>query len=187
LEKQAINHYKPFLNNIPISEQPAFTALHSSIYIQVHNVGQAGYCGHFDGQDGDELGIDTGKLSMLMRAIKEQRPVFLIASGYYEDYELEEYSNLSELLPYRNDRIYLLVSRFVPYGYEQSNYSSDKYFLYGATSKVFINPFVILNNRPGFEEFRRTYLRLGFINCERSPFTKQLLHLDQLDRNNSST
>lgn len=187
LEKQAIKHYKPFLNYTPISKQPAFATLHGSTYIQVHNVSQAGYCGHFDCQDGDELGIDTGRLSMLMRAIKEQRPVFLIASGYYEDYELEEYSNLSELVPYRNERIYLLASRFVPYGYEQPNYSSDKYFLYGATSKVFINPYVILNNRPGFEEFRRSYLRLGFTNCERSPFSKQLLHLDQLGKNNSPT
>jgi len=187
LERQAINHYKPPCNNTPIPEQQAFTTSHGSIYIQIHNVGKAGYCGHFDCQDGDELGIDTGRLSMLMRAIKEQRPVFLITSGYYEDYDLEGYSQLSELVPYRNDRIFLFVSRFIPSGYEQSNYYGNKYFLYGATSKVFINPYVILNDRPGFEEFKGSYLRLGFTNCERSPFVKQLLYLDQLARNNSST
>ncbi|MEQ8752014.1 MAG: hypothetical protein RID09_00660 [Coleofasciculus sp. G1-WW12-02] len=187
LERQAINYYKPPLNNTPIPEQPVFTTSQGSIYIQTHNVSKAGYCGHFDGQDGDELGIDTGKLSMLMRAIKEKRPVFLITSGYYEDYDLEGYSHLSELVYYRNDRIFLLASRFIPYGYEQSNYFCNKYLLYGATSKVFINPYAILNNRPGFEEFKRSYLRLGFTNCERSPFAKQLLYLEQLGRNNSST
>ena len=47
LERQAINHYKPPLNNTPIPEQPAFATSQSSIYIQIHNVRKAGYCGHF--------------------------------------------------------------------------------------------------------------------------------------------
>jgi hypothetical protein len=177
LEKQSIDYYKPPLNHTSIPNQPAFTTLHGAIYIQIHKVREEGYCSHFDRQDGDELGINTSKLSLLTRAIEKERPIFLIASGYYEDYDFADYSNLSKLASYKNDRIYLLVSRFVPYEYEESDCSGYNYVVYGATSKVFIDPCIILNNRPGFDEFRRSYLKLGFTNCERSPFVKQLLSL----------
>lgn len=176
LEKQAINYYAPPINDTPVPEQPAFTTLHGPVYIQTHNISKEGYCWHFDCQDGEELGINTSKFPPLARSIKEERPVFLIASGLYKDYELHGCPNLSQLAPYSSDRIYLLVSRFIPYGYEQVNYPS-KYILYGANSKIFVNPYTILNGEPGFEEFRGSYLKLGFTNCERSLFAKQLLCL----------
>jgi hypothetical protein len=176
LEKQAINYYAPPLNNTPLPEQPAFTTLHAPVYIQSHNISKEGYCGHFDSQDGEELGINTSKLPLLTRAIREERPVFLIASGLYKDYERPGYPNLSQLAPYSSDRIYLLVSRFIPYGYEQVNYP-NQYILYGANSKIFVNPYTVLNSEPGFKEFRESYLKLGFTNCERSLFAKQLLCL----------
>lgn len=177
LEKQAINHYKPPLNDTLVPDQPAFTTSRGPVYVQTHKVSKEGYCEHFDCQDGDELEINTSKQPQLTRAIKEQRPIFLIASGYYKDYAVQEYPNLSELASYGNDRIYLLLSRFIPYAYEQANCPEYRYAAYGATSKIFVNPYVILNNKPGFEEFRRSYLLLGFTNCEQSSFAKQLLHL----------
>jgi len=180
LEKQAINYYKPSLNDTPVPNRPAFITPHGPIYVQTHKVNEEGYCEHFDHEDGGELGINTGKLSLLKRAIAEQRPIFLITSGYYEDYKRQGYPNLSDLAAYANDRIYLLVSRFIPYGYEESC-SRHNYIVYGSTAKVFTNPYIILNNSLGFKEFRESYLKLGFTNCERSPFAKQLLRLSDFN------
>ncbi|MFN6519196.1 MAG: GIY-YIG nuclease family protein [Nostoc sp. CreGUA01] len=177
LEKQAIDYYKPILNNTTVPNQPEFTTVHGPTYIQIHKAKEAGYCSHFDAQDGDELTINTSRLPLLTRAIKEQRPILLIASGYYKDYEIAGYDNLSELVVYRNEKIYLLISRFIPYGYEDSNCFGYDYVVYGGSSKIFLNPYIILNNRPGFQEFRGSYLKLGFTNCERSPFAKELLTL----------
>ncbi|MEH2326279.1 MAG: GIY-YIG nuclease family protein [Nostoc sp.] len=181
LEKQSIDYYRPPLNYTRLPNQPIFRTSHGPIYIQIHKVREEGYCLHFDSQDEDELAINTSKLSLLTRAIEEQRPIFLIASGYYENYEMANYPNLSKLTSYSNDRIYLLVSRFVPYEKEQSDCPDYNYVVYGATSKVFINPYIILNNRPGFDEFRGSYLKLGFTNCERSPFVKELLRLGEFN------
>ncbi|MHC5724868.1 MAG: hypothetical protein ACYT04_51280 [Nostoc sp.] len=177
LEKQAIDYYKPILNNTIVANQPKFTTLHGPTYIQIHKAKEAGYCSHFDAQDEDELTINTSRLPLLTRAIKEQRPILLIASGSYKDYETAGYDNLSELVVYKNEKIYLLISRFIPYGYEDSNCFGYGYVVYGGSSKIFLNPYIILNNRPGFQEFRGSYLRLGFTNCERSPFAKELLTL----------
>ncbi|MEH2408855.1 GIY-YIG nuclease family protein [Nostoc sp.] len=177
LEKQAINYYKPLLNDTPVPNQPKFTTVYGPTYIQIHKAKEAGYCSHFDAEDGDELTINTSRLSLVNRAIEENRPIFLIASGSYKDYEIAGYDNLSELVVYRNERIYVLISRFIPYGYEESNCFGYDYVVYGETSKIFLNPYIILNNRPGFKEFRGSYLKLGFTNCERSPFTKELLGL----------
>ena len=44
-------------------------------------------------------------------------------------------------------------------------------------SKIFIEPYVILNNKPGFKEFKKSYLTVGFTNCEKSPFAQILLNL----------
>lgn len=177
LEKQAKNYYKPTLNDTPVLDKPTSITVHGPIYVQTHVLGRAGFCEHFEYQDGDELGINTNKLPVLKKALDKQRPIFLIGSGTYEEYELYEYPNLSELAPYKNKRIYLLVSRFIPYEYEHSNNSDSTYILYGENSKIFISPYVILNDITGFEEFRRSYLTSGLINCEQSSFAKQLLSL----------
>jgi hypothetical protein len=174
LEKQARSYYKPPLNDTPVQDKPTFTTSHASIYVQTHVLERVGYCEHFEFQDGDEIGINTKKLPRLKKAIDERRPILLIASGTYEEYELYQYLNLFELAPYRNKRIYLLVSHFIPYEYDNFN---SEYDVYGENSKIFIDPYVILNDIPGFEEFRRSYLTSGLINCENSPFAKQLLHL----------
>ena len=177
LENQAINYYNPPINNTPVPDRASFTTPHGPIYIQTHRVREEGYCGHFDCQDGNELEISTSRLPLLVKALNEERPVFLIVSGFYKDYERHKYPNLSQLASYSADRIYLLASRFIPYGYEQANCPGQECVLYGANSKIFVNPYTILNSEPGFEEFRKSYLKLGFTNCERSLFTKQLLHL----------
>ncbi|WP_414526814.1 hypothetical protein [Nodularia chucula] len=117
--------------------------------------------------------INTNKLPLLTRAIKEKRPIFLIASGAYKDYEIAGYPHIEELLPYKKSRIYLLISHFTPYGYDESY----DYVVYGGNSQIFIKPYIILNNKPGFEDFKGSYLKLGFTNCERSPFAKELLTL----------
>ncbi|MEJ1937972.1 GIY-YIG nuclease family protein, partial [Nostoc sp. NIES-2111] len=98
LEKQAIDYYKPSINNTPVSDQPKFATVHGPVYIQIHKAKEAGYCTHFEAQDGDELTINSGKLALITRAIEESRPIFLIASGYYEDYEMAGYPNLREIL-----------------------------------------------------------------------------------------
>lgn len=51
------------------------------------------------------------------------------------------------------------------------------YIVYGGNSKIFIEPYVILNNKPGFKEFKKSYLTVGFTNCEKSPFAQILLNL----------
>ncbi|MDM9379146.1 GIY-YIG nuclease family protein [Chlorogloeopsis sp. ULAP01] len=181
LEKQAINEYKPVLNNTPVPNQPKIITEHGPTYIQIHKVREAGYCSHFDAQDGDELTINTSRLPLLTKAIEEQRPIFLIASGSYQDYAMTGYPHLSELFPYKQERIYLLISCFIPYGYEDSNCFGYDYVVYGGTSKIFINPYNILNKIPGFEEFKRSYLKLGFTNCECSSFTKDLLRLGNIN------
>ncbi|WP_414526815.1 GIY-YIG nuclease family protein [Nodularia chucula] len=53
LEKQAINHYKPLINDTPVQNQPKFTTLHGPTYIQIHKAKEAGYCSHFDAKNGD--------------------------------------------------------------------------------------------------------------------------------------
>ena len=179
LESQAKDYYKPPLNDTPVPNQTRIQTLHGPVYIQIHKVKEEGYCFHFDCQDGDELAINTSRLPLFSRAIQEQRPIFLIASGYYKDYEIENYPLLDELAPFKNDRIYVLISRFIPYEYEQCDIIGYDYVVYGATSKIFIKPYIILNNQPNFQEFRRAYLRLGFTNCERSSFAKKLLHLGE--------
>ncbi|BAZ52308.1 XRE family transcriptional regulator [Nostoc sp. NIES-4103] len=180
LEKQAINYYKPSLNYTPIPNQPKFTTVHGPTYIQTHKVQEAGYCTHLNAQDGDELAISSSRLALLTRAIGENRPILLIASGTYKDYEMADYPHLYQLLPYKKDRIYLLISRFIPYGYEESNCFGYDYVVYGGNSKIFFNPYIILNSMPGFDEFRRSYLKLGFTNCERSPFINELLRLGEI-------
>ncbi|MDJ0676907.1 MAG: hypothetical protein QNJ36_16260 [Calothrix sp. MO_167.B42] len=177
LENQAKDYYKPPLNDTPVPNQTKIQTSHGPVYIQIHKVREAGYCLHFNSQDGDELAINTSKLPMVTRAIQDKRPIFLIASGYYKDYEIENYPFLNELAPFKNDKIYLLISRFIPYEYEYSDVLCYNYTVYGGNSKVFIQPYIILNNQPGFQEFKRKYLRLGFTNCERSEFAKQLLQL----------
>lgn len=174
-EKQAINYYKPAINGTSVPNQPKFTTVHGPIYIQIHKAKEAGYCTHLEAQDGDELTINSSKLPLITRAIQENRPIFLIASGYYKDYETADYPNLCEILAYKKDRIYLVISCFIPYGYEDSNCFGYDYVVYGGNCKIFFNPYTILNNKPGFDEFRATYLKLGFTNCERSPFAKELL------------
>lgn len=177
LEKQAIDHYKPPINDTPVPNQAKFTTVYGPTYIQIHKAREAGYCTHFEARDGDELTINSSRLPLISRAIEEQRPIFLIASGAYKDYEIAGYPHLSELLPYKRDRIYLLISRFIPYGYEESDCFGYDYVVYGGNSKIFFNPYTILNNRPGFNEFKSSYLKLGFTNCERSPFVSELLRL----------
>lgn len=177
LEKDAINHYKPPINDTPVPNQPKFTTVHGPTYIQIHKAREAGYCTHFEAEDGDELTINSSRLPLVTRAIEEQRPIFLIASGYYKDYEISGYPYLSELVAYKKDRIYLLISRFIPYGCEESNCFGYDYVVYGGNSKIFFKPYIILNGRPGFNEFKGSYLKLGFTNCERSPFVNELLRL----------
>lgn len=177
LEKQAIDYYKPLINYTPVPNQPKFQTVHGPIYIQIHKVKEAGYCTHFEAQDGDELTINSSRLPLITRAIEEKRPIFLIASGYYEDYRMAGYPNLREIWPYKEDRIYLLISRFIPYGREESDCYGYDYVVYGGNSKIFLNPYTLLNGKPGFEEFKRKYLVLGFTNCEQSPFANQLLTL----------
>ena len=177
LEKQAIAHYKPLLNHTPVPNEPTVITKHGPVYVQTHKVSDRKYCYHLDCADGDELAIRTSKLGGIVRAVREERPVFLITSGSYQDYQQWDYPHLSELISYSAERIYLLVSRFIPRGY-LSPYGSNKYYsLYGDTSKVFIEPYIILNQQPGFEAFKRQYLSLGFTNCERSPFAAQLMSL----------
>jgi len=177
LEKQAIAHYKPLLNNTPVPNEPTVITSHGPVYVQTHKVSDRKYCHHLDCADGDELEIRTSKFAGIVRAVREERPVFLITSGSYQDYQQWGYPNLPELIAYPTERIYLLVSRFIPCGY-LSPYGSNKYYsLYGDTSKVFSEPYIILNQQPGFEAFKRQYLSLGFTNCERSPFAAQLMSL----------
>ncbi len=181
LENQAKDYYKPPLNDTPVPNKTKIQTSHGPIYIQIHKVREEGYCLHFDCQDGDELAINTSKLPMLTRAIQDKRPIFLIASGSYKDYQIADYPLLHKLEPFKNEKIYLLISRFIPYEYEQSDILGYDYAVYGANSKVFIEPYIILNNQPGFQEFKRRYLKLGFTNCERSPFARQLLHLGEFN------
>ncbi|MEH2435135.1 MAG: hypothetical protein V7K25_12925 [Nostoc sp.] len=126
-----------------------------------------------------KLNLNYKDMSVLSYIHRRELPS--VPGIYYEDYEMANYPNLSKLTSYSNDRIYLLVSRFVPYEEDQSDCPGYNYVVYGATSKVFINPYIILNNRPGFDEFRRSYLKLGFTNCERSPFAKELLRLGEFN------
>ncbi|NTW21196.1 MAG: AMP-binding protein, partial [Nostocales cyanobacterium W4_Combined_metabat2_030] len=149
------------------------------VYIQTHQVATAGYCPHFNVQDGEELAINTSvsKIHFIERAIKAQRPIFLIASGNYEDYERENYDNLSELVIFKNEKIYIIISCFIPYGCEIDHSYEQNYIVYGGNSKIFIEPYVILNNKPGFKEFKKSYLTVGFTNCEKSPFAQILLNL----------
>jgi hypothetical protein len=172
LEKQAINYYQPELNQKPVQNKTKLS--NGAVYIQTHQVGQEGYCSHFDAQNGDELAIGTNKLNMITRAIEQKRPIFLIASGYYEDYEVYGYPNLAELPSNENKKIYLLISRFIPDGYE---FYQNYYSVYGGNSQIFIKPYVILNNIPGFDQFKKSYLSVGFTNCEKSPFAQELLNL----------
>lgn len=149
---------------------------HGPVYVQTHKVSERKYCHHLDYADGEELEIRTSKFVGIIRAVSEEHPVFLITSGSYQDYQQWDYLNLSELVSYPAERIYLLVSRFIPRGY-LSPYGSNKYYsLYGDTSKVFIEPYIILNQQLGFEAFKQR-LSLGFTNCERSPFAAQLMAL----------
>ncbi|MBE9218432.1 hypothetical protein IQ222_06455 [Dolichospermum flos-aquae LEGE 04289] len=177
LEKQAINYYQPELNrkSVPIQSKLSL----GGVYIQTHQLTTAGYCSHFDVQDGEELAINTSysKLSFITRAIENNRPIFLIASGNYQDYESLDYDNLHELYTYKHEKIYLLISRFIPYGYEIDHSYQRDYIVYGDNSKIFIEPYIILNNQPGFKEFKKSYLTVGFTNCEKSAFAQHLLNL----------
>lgn len=177
LEKQAISYYSPPINGTSVPDSPVAITSHGPVYIQTHKVGCCGYCTHFDGEDGDELEISTRKLAMATKAIDEARPVFLIASGTYKEYENASYDNLVELKPFKQEQIYVLVSRFMPYGYERVNFQNPDYAVYGATSKIFKDKYIVLNDKPGFSEFKKSYLSLGFINCERSDFAQKLLRL----------
>jgi hypothetical protein len=177
LEKQAINYYQPELNRKPVLNQIKLSL--GAVYIQTHQVAAAGYCPHFDAEDGEELAINTSqsKLSFITRAIETQRPIFLIASGNYEDYVSLGYHNLSELAIYKNEKIYIIISCFIPYGYEVDYSYNRSYIVYGGNSRIFIEPYIILNNQPGFKEFKKSYLTVGFTNCEKSPFSQILLNL----------
>jgi hypothetical protein len=177
LEKQAINYYQPELNRKAVTTHPKLSL--GGVYIQTHQVATAGYCPHFNVQDGEELAINTSvsKIHFIERAIKAQRPIFLIASGNYEDYERENYDNLSELVIFKNEKIYIIISCFIPYGCEIDHSYEQNYIVYGGNSKIFIEPYVVLNNKPGFKEFKKSYLTVGFTNCEKSPFAQILLNL----------
>ncbi|MEA5553903.1 hypothetical protein VB713_23465 [Anabaena cylindrica UHCC 0172] len=179
LEKQAIKYYQPELNRKAVPIQPKLSL--GGVYIQTHQLTMAGYCSHFDVQDGEELAINTSqsKLSFITRAIENKRPIFLIASGNYQDYKSLDYDNLYELDTYKHEKIYLLISRFIPYGYEIDHSYERSYIVYGGNSKIFIKPYVILNDQPGFQEFKKSYLTVGFgfTNCEKSPFAQYLLKL----------
>ncbi|AFZ59431.1 hypothetical protein H6G54_07690 [Anabaena cylindrica FACHB-243] len=177
LEKQAIKYYHPELNRKAVTTQPKLSV--GAVYIQTHQVKQAGYCSHFDAEDGEELAINTSKskLSFITRAIEAQRPIFLIASGNYKDYVNSGYHNLSELAIYKNEKIYIIISCFIPDGYEVDHSYDLSYIVYGGNSTIFIKPYVILNNQPGFQEFKKSYLTVGFINCEKSSFAQILLNL----------
>lgn len=180
LEQQAINYYKPPINNTAVPDESTAVSLHGPVYLQTHNIENAGYCDHFNAFDGDEIGINTTKLSLITRAIDERRPVFLIASGFYRDYERSGYHNLFELEAFKREKIYVLVSRFIPYKYENVGAYKPYYLVYGGTSRVFRSEYLILNNQPGFSEFKKSYLCLGFTNCERSDFAERLLLLGGL-------
>lgn len=177
LEKQAMDFYKPPINNTSVPCESEIKTLHGPVYVQTHNVKQAGYCTHFDAEDGDELCVNTSKRSMITKAISDSRPIFLIASGLFEDYENEEYPNLSCLEEFKRDRIYMLISCFIPYGYEESDDYASEFIVYGGNSRIFKGDYVVLNAMPGFPEFKKSYLSLGFTNCERSDFAKTLLQL----------
>jgi hypothetical protein len=180
LEKQAINYYQPELNRKPMLNQTKLSL--GAVYIQTHQVKKNGYCLHFDVEEGEELEINTSKskLSFITRAIEAQRPIFLIASGNYKDYVNSGYHNLSELAIYKNEKIYIIISCFIPDGYEIDHSNDRSYIVYGGDSKIFIQPYVILNNQPGFKEFKKSYLTVGFTNCEKSPFAQILLNLGNL-------
>ncbi|MFM6254515.1 MAG: hypothetical protein ACKPEQ_36140, partial [Dolichospermum sp.] len=114
----------------------------------------------------------VSKINLVNKAIENKRPIFLIASGNYEDYEREDYNNLSELIMFKKEKIYILISCFIPYGCEVNHSYEQDHIVYGGNSKIFIEPYVILNNQPGFKEFKRSYLTVGFTNCEKSPFSQ---------------
>ncbi|TAE58143.1 MAG: hypothetical protein EAZ76_11505 [Nostocales cyanobacterium] len=177
LEKQAINYYQPELNRKAIKSQPKLSL--GGVYIQTHQVATAGYCSHFDAEDGEELAITTSasKINLINKAIENKRPIFLIASGNYDEYVREDYDNLSELIIFKKEKIYMIISCFIPYGCEVDHSYKRNYTVYGGTSKIFIEPYIILNNQPGFKEFKKSYLTVGFTNCEKSPFAQILLNL----------
>ncbi|WP_353931663.1 hypothetical protein WJM97_03500 [Okeanomitos corallinicola TIOX110] len=177
LEKQAINYYQPELNRKAVKIQPKLSL--GGVYIQTHQVATAGYCPHFDAEDGEELSINTSvsKITLINKAIENQRPIFLIASGNYEDYVRANYDNLSELIMFKHEKIYILISCFIPYGCELNHGYVQDHIVYGGNSKMFIEPYIILNNQPGFKEFKKSYLTVGFTNCEKSPFAQILLNL----------
>lgn len=175
LERQAIFFYNPPINSTAVPSESAFPTSHGPVYVQTHNVKQEGYCAHFDATDDAEIGVNTRKLSMISRAINDSRPIFLIASGTLNDYASANYHNLSELDQFRDERIYVLISKFIPYGYEKNSYEYSDFIVYGGNSRIFRDSYVILNSEPGFLEFKKSYLSLGFTNCERSSFAKILL------------
>jgi hypothetical protein len=177
LEKQAINYYQPQLNRKAVNTQPKLSL--GGVYVQTHQVATAGYCSHFDVEDREELAINTSasKISLINKSIANQRPIFLIASGNYEDYAREDYDDLSELIMFKNEKIYMLISCFIPYGCEVNHSYELNHIVYGGNSKIFIEPYIILNNQPGFKEFKKSYLTVGFTNCEKSPSAQILLNL----------
>lgn len=179
LEKQAINYYQPQLNKKAVNTQHKLSL--GGVYVQTHQVATAGYCSHFDAEDGEELAINTSasKISLINKAIANQRPIFLIASGNYDDYVRANYHNFSELIMLKNEKekIYILISCFIPYGCEVNLSYELSHIVYGGNYKIFIEPYIILNNQPGFKEFKRSYLTVGFTNCEKSPFAQILLNL----------
>lgn len=177
LEKQAILFYNPPINSTAVPNEPAFTTSHGPVYVQTHNVKKEGYCAHFDATDDAEIGVNTRKFSMITRAISDSRPIFLIASGSFSDYESANYHNLSELGRFRGERIYVLVSCFIPYGYEKNGHDVPDFVVYGGNPRIFRGNYTILNLKPGFLEFKKSYLTLGFTNCERSSFAKTLLQI----------
>lgn len=181
LEHSAKAHYQPPLNNTNLYNQSNLSTSPGSIYALAYDVKKVGFCQHFEQQNGDELAIHTSQFSIVTKSIQEERPIFLIAVGTYEDYQAADYPYLSELLPYAHEEIYLLVSRFVPYGYEDLISYNRNYLLYGTTSKIFIKPYLILNNRPRFAEFKKNNLNLEPVNCEHSPFSQDLMKLGGLN------
>ncbi|MFH7245618.1 MAG: GIY-YIG nuclease family protein [Spirulina sp.] len=177
LEKQAIDFYNPPINNTSVPCDPNPKTVHGPVYVQIHNVKESGYCAHFDAENGDELGVNTGKLTMITKAVSDSRPIFLIASGIFEDYENAQDYDLSILEKYRRERIYILISCFIPYGYEENGLYDPVFIVYGGNSRIFKSDYVVLNDMPGFSEFKKSYLCLGFTNCERSSFSETLLQL----------
>ena len=151
------------------------------IYIQTHQIREEGLCEHFNAKDGDELCINVkndNKLSQVEKAIELKRPIFLIGSGSFKDYEESEHPNLEQLRECKDPTIYVLISRCVPYECKPTGDPEYKYEISAKKSRIFADPYVVLNSMNGFQDFRKSYIAgFGFINCERSPFSKQLLDI----------